>query len=64
MGKLTYLFGRYTKLSRCIIPINDNYYLLLIMAFEETDLDKIRIEKVIPFINKEKENFIVRELKE
>ena len=62
MGKLTYLFRRYTKLSRCIIPINDSYYLLLTMDFEENDFDKITIEKVIPpFINKEKENFLIRE---
>ena len=62
MGKLTYLFRRYTKLSRCIIPINDRYYLLLTMDFEENDFDKITIEKVIPpFINKEKENFLIRE---
>ncbi|HJT84968.1 MAG TPA: hypothetical protein VJ697_10835 [Nitrososphaeraceae archaeon] len=33
------------------------------MKFEEKDFDKIIIEKVIPFINKEKENFIIRELK-
>src|ERR1044071_2245077 len=62
MGKLTYLFRRYTKLSRCIIPINDRYYLLLTMDFEENDFDKIIMEKIIPFINKEKENFIIREL--
>jgi hypothetical protein len=61
MGKLTYLFRRYTKLSRCIIPINDNYYLLLTMDFEENDFDKIIMEKIIPIINKEKENFIIRE---
>ena len=61
MGKLTYLFRRYTKLSRCIIPINDRYYLLLTMDFEENDFDKIIMEKIIPFINKEKENFIIRE---
>ena len=60
MGKLTYLFRRYTKLSRCIIPINDSYYLLLTMDFQENDFDKIIMEKVIPFINKEKENFIIR----
>ena len=32
------------------------------MDFEENDFDKITIEKVIPpFINKEKENFLIRE---
>jgi hypothetical protein len=60
MGKLTYLFRRYTKLSRCIIPINDNYYLLLTMDFEENNFDKIIMEKVIPFINNKKEDFIIK----
>jgi hypothetical protein len=27
IGKLTYLFRRYEKLSRCIISINKQYYL-------------------------------------
>ena len=27
MGKLTYLFRRYSRMSRCLIPINENYYL-------------------------------------
>ena len=26
MGKLSYLFRRYTRMSRCLIPINDNYF--------------------------------------
>ena len=60
-GKLTYLFRRYTKMSRCLIPINENYYLIFTMDFEENNFDKIIMEKVIPFINKEKENFIIRE---
>ena len=30
MGKLTYLFRRYTKMSRCLIPINENYYLFFL----------------------------------
>ncbi len=57
MGKLTYLFRRYEKLSRSIIPINENYYLLLNIDFEENNFDKIVMEKIIPLIKKEKENF-------
>jgi hypothetical protein len=57
MGKLTYLFRRYTRMSRCLIPINENYYLILTMDFDQYNFDKIIMEKIIPLINKEKEKF-------
>jgi hypothetical protein len=57
MGKLTYLFRRYEKLSRSIIPINENYYLLLNIDFEEKNINNTVMEKIIPLIKKEKENF-------
>jgi hypothetical protein len=57
IGKLTYTFGRYENLNRSTIPINENYYLLLTMDFEENNSDKIIMEKIIPLIKKEKEKF-------
>jgi hypothetical protein len=57
IGKLTYALGRYENLSRSIIPINENYYLLLNIDFEEKNFHKIIMEKIIPLIEKEKENF-------
>ena len=57
IGKLTYAFGRYENLSRFTISINENYYLLLTMDFEENNFDKIIMEKIIPLIKKEKEKF-------
>ena len=57
MGKLTYLFRRYEKMSRCIIPINEKYYLFLAMDFEENNFDKIIMEKIVPLIKKEKDRF-------
>ena len=57
MGKLTYLFRRYTRMSRCLIPINENYYLILTMDFDQYDFDKIITEKIIPLIQQEKEKF-------
>ncbi len=59
MGKLTYLFRRYTRMSRCLIPINENYYLILTIDFDQYDFDKIIMEKILPLINKEKEKFFV-----
>ena len=57
IGKLTYTLGRYQNLSRSTISINENYYLLLTIDFEENNFDKIIMEKIIPTINKEKEKF-------
>ena len=57
MGKLTYLFRRYTRMSRCLIPINENYYLIFTMDFDQYNFDKIIMEKIIPLIQQEKENF-------
>ena len=57
IGELTYTFRRYKKMSRCLIPINENYYLLLTMDFDQYDFDKIIMEKIIPIIKEKKENF-------
>ena len=55
MGKLTYLLRRHEKLTRSIIPVNENYYLLLTIDFEENNFDKIIMEKIIPLVKEEKE---------
>ena len=57
-GKLTYLFRRYTRMNRCLIPINENYYLIFTMDFDQYNFDKIIMEKIIPLINQEKEKFL------
>ena len=57
MGKLTYLFRRYTRMSRCLIPINDNYYLIFTMDFDQYNFDKIIMEKIIPLIKEKIEKF-------
>ena len=58
MGKMNYAVGRYEKLIRATIPINGNYYLLITLDAEVKDYDTIIIEKVIPFVEKEKERFL------
>ena len=60
IGKLSYAIGRYEKLSRFIIPINENYYLILTMDFEENNFDKIIMEKIIPLIEEKKEEFLIK----
>jgi hypothetical protein len=64
IGKLTYAFGRYENLSRFIIPINENYYLLVHMDFKENNFDNIIMEKILPLIQKEKEEFVIKDKKE
>src|SRR5215213_9222407 len=59
MGKLTYLFRRYTRMSRCLIPINESYYLIFTLDFDQSNFDKIIMEKIIPLIEKEKEKFLI-----
>ena len=53
MGKLTYLLRRHEKLTRSIIPISESYYLFFTIDFEETNFDKIIMEKSIPLIKQE-----------
>ena len=64
MGKLTYLFRRYSRMSRCLIPINENYYLIFTMDFDQYDFDKIIMEKIIPLIKQEKEKFVINKKNE
>ena len=59
MGKLTYLFRRYSRMSRCLIPINENYYLIFTLDFDQYDFDKIIMEKIISLIEKEREKFLI-----
>ena len=44
-------------MSRCLIPINENYYLILTMDFDQYNFDKIIMEKIIPLIKEKIEKF-------
>jgi hypothetical protein len=57
LGKMNYALGKYEGLIRATIPISNKYYLLITLEVEAKDYDTIIIEKVIPFIEKEKEKF-------
>ncbi len=57
IGKLLYALGKYEKLTRVVIPINDDYYLLLTIDIEELNFDLIIMESVIPFVNAERMHF-------
>jgi hypothetical protein len=54
---LLYAFGRYQKLNRATIPINESYYLLLTLDVVQKDFNAIIMDKVIPLVEKEKSRF-------
>ncbi len=60
MGELTYTYRRYKKMSRCLIPINENHYLLLTMDFDQFDFDWIIMDTIIPLIKEKKREFLNR----
>jgi hypothetical protein len=57
IGKLMYAFGRYEKVNRATVPINESYYLLLTLDVEEKDFNTIIMDKIIPIVQKEKSRF-------
>jgi hypothetical protein len=57
IGKLTYAFGRYDKFSRFIIPLNENYYLIITIDYSENNFDKIIMDKLIPLIKEINKSF-------
>ena len=58
IGKLIYAFGKYEKLNRATIPINSNYFLLLSMDSQDVNFDQIIMNKILPLIKENKEQFI------
>jgi hypothetical protein len=57
IGNLLYALGRYQKVNRVTIPINDSYYLLLTLDVEQKDFNTILMDKIIPLVNREKSRF-------
>ena len=56
IGKLNYAVGRYENVTRITIPISNDYFLLLTIDKEKNYDDMIK-EKIIPFINKNRNRF-------
>ena len=57
IGKLIYAFGKYEKLCRVTIHINDDYFLLLTLDSKIRNFDEILTEKVIPLVQERKRIF-------
>ncbi len=59
IGQLKYAFGRYEKLLRATIGINEYYYILITLDVEAKGFDDIIMEKIIPFLQQNKDEFTV-----
>jgi hypothetical protein len=55
--------GKYEKVNRATLTINENFYLLVALDIEEKNFDLIIMEKVLPLVNKDREKFKVDEQK-
>lgn len=58
IGKMVYAFGRYERLHRATIPINENYYMLITLEVEEKNFDSIIMDKIVPLIAEKKNQII------
>ncbi|HJS68505.1 MAG TPA: hypothetical protein VJ730_03710 [Nitrososphaera sp.] len=58
IGKMVYAFGRYDRLLRATIPINENYYLLVTFDIEEKNFDSIITDKITNVVAENKSKFI------
>jgi hypothetical protein len=62
IGKVIYAFGRYKKVDRATVPINDDYYMLLMFQREQNLSNRshqIIIDKVLPLIEIERKKFVM-----
>lgn len=57
IGRLRYAFGKYEKLNRVTIPINEFYYLLITLDTEEKGFDAIITNKVLPAVDSNADKF-------
>jgi hypothetical protein len=58
IGKMVYAFGRYDRLLRSTIPINEDYYLLITFDVEEKNFDSIITERIVPLIAESRSHFV------
>jgi len=55
---MEYAFGRYDKLLRATLPINENYYTLITFDVEEKNFDSIIMDEIVPLIDQNKTRFV------
>lgn len=58
IGDLIYAVGKYEKIIRVTIKINEDYFLLLTLDIDAKDYDSILVEKVIPLVRERTNGFV------
>lgn len=58
IGRMVYAFGRYDRLHRATIPINENYYLLVTLDVEVKNFDSVIMDSIVPLIGESKNRFV------
>lgn len=63
IGDLIYAVGKYEKIIRVTIKINEDYFLLLTLDIDAKDYDSILVEKVIPLVRERRNEFVDKDAK-
>ena len=59
IGETIYAFGRYRNFCRATVPINDDFYLLLMFDPKIRKFDNLITKKIIPLIKEQIEKFVM-----
>jgi hypothetical protein len=62
IGDLVYAVGKYERVIRATIRINEDYFLLLTLDIDAKDYDSILVDKVIPLLKERRNEFVDKDL--
>ena len=62
IGDLIYAVGKYERVIRATIRINEDYFLLLTLDIDAKDYDSILVDKVIPLLKERRNEFVDKDL--
>ncbi len=58
IGKMVYAFGKYDRLLRATVPMNENYYMLITFDIEEKNFDSVIMDRIVPLLYENKSRLI------
>ena len=59
IGATVYAFGRYRNFCRATVPINDDFYLLLMFDPKIRKFDTLITKKIIPVVKEQTQKFVM-----
>jgi hypothetical protein len=62
IGELIYAVGKYERVIRATIRINEDYFLLLTLDIDAKDYDSLLVDKVIPLLKERRNEFVDKDL--